>query len=327
MRRVSAIGTIVARSRLGNQMVCSQVVRCRVRTTWSTAVPCRRSRRGPSPRASTVAAPRVVSWVTARTSASWASRRSYARVARGRYHHVERTANGTPASRPSPSSGEVIRMAAKVKTRVTAASAMRGTAWRMLSFSRSASVVARLSRSPVPTASTSDRGSPSTRRTKFSRVRARTRSPSSVAWVRAARARRAWPTRMATKARASTSTWPVVVPSLTDSTRCPSSRGPIRLATRAAANSPKVTASRRPSPRRKTRVQARTSARPASGSLPPPDGPVGPGTAEASGPAGGTSVGVVVMRALLPGGRCRRGRAPRRGGPRGRRRLATVGCR
>ncbi len=70
------MGTIVARSRLGNQMVCSQVVRCLVRTTWSTAAPWRRTWRGPSPSASTVAAPRAVSCVTARTSASWPSSRS-----------------------------------------------------------------------------------------------------------------------------------------------------------------------------------------------------------------------------------------------------------
>lgn len=222
-------------------------------------------------------------------------------------------------SRARASSGEVRRMAAKVKTRVTAASTILGTAWRMDSLRRSASVVARLSRSPVPTDSTVDSGRPRTRRTNPSRVAARTRSPSSVACTLAARASRAWTTRMATKARARTSTRAVLVPAATDSTRWPSSRGPVRLATRAVPNSSRVRARRPALPRTKSPTQARTSARSASGRRP------GAGPAPSAGAGvGAVAVAVLVMSGLLARGR---GGRPGRAGGRGRRRPATAGCR
>ena len=83
--------------------------------------------------------------------------------ARVKYHRLASTMGGTATSQATASSGAVRISAASTSTAVTAAMIISGTAWRTAHESRSTSVVARVTRSPVPARSTAPRGSATAR--------------------------------------------------------------------------------------------------------------------------------------------------------------------
>ena len=123
--------------------------------------------------------------------------------------------------------------ATNVTTAVTTAMVHSGSAQRTDQPSWSTSRLVRVSRSPEPADSTTPTGSASALATKSSRSSASTFSPRTWLASRAYRVRTVCRTRKPASARMTLSTYDVVVPVSTASTRSPSSRGAARAATAA----------------------------------------------------------------------------------------------
>ena len=200
-------------------------------------------RRSASRSASTVRAPSVVSVSAGGHRPSTPRARPGSRPgARCRYHRVDSTRIGTAASEHSASSGDTRNVATSVSTVVTAATIVSGTANRTVRASASTSLV--VAGQQVAGAGPLDgrtAAARSARSRKSSRRSASTCSPSTNDVDRGPpgqhrlRDHERRPAARRPGRRAS-----VVVPSCTDWTRAPSSRGPASPATAASACSTSI---------------------------------------------------------------------------------------
>jgi len=225
----------------GNQFICSFRSRCSPCKACRSASRPELIRRSVSPSASDVRAPSTVSCMFDWTSLHRSSIHSIVEGMRRWYQTFASTSDGTEISSPSASSGDVTTMAATVSTTVTSASRIVGAANRTEWSMRPMSEVARLSRSPVPAASTVPSGNVNALPTSSSRVSASTRSPSTLDRNCASRFMAACTIRITTNAPASRSIRVAEVPAITESTSRPMICGPASPTTVARPNSAIIT--------------------------------------------------------------------------------------